>query len=327
MPLDTFIPLAGGLLIAFTFRDELCAAGERMGERVGDVHRNCYLRRSAVKKTLITELTRNQERELIEFRERMWRQGTACAPADRFTAQAAIIEAYAVVKRPPPKFFWMPSPMTCALALYVRFGSMIGCPQRTDLLQRLDIMERIAASCGFWYPRDGICIISDRFAGTSWDGSRNRQGMPFRLHKNDGPAISFRDGWGVYYWHGLRIPPSHEWIIAEKRRLSFETIAKEPNAELRRVMFEIALESDPEIVTRDAKLVSEDEAHGQPRRLLEAIVGGQPVRILEVVNGSVEPDGRRRKFHLGAMAGNTPHECVAASYGRNPERYREADRT
>lgn len=90
---------------------------------------------------------------------------------------------------------------------------------------------------------------------------------------------------------------------------------------------EIALESDPDIVVRNARLIAEDEAHGQPRRLLEASVNGQPIRILEVLNGSVEPDGRRRKFHLGAMAGNTPHTCVAASYGRNPDKYREADRT
>lgn len=34
--------------------------------------------------------------------------------------------------------------------------------------------------------------------------------------------------------------------------------------------------------------------------------------------------GSRRKFHLGAMPGNTPHECVAASFGRPAGKYREA---
>ena len=56
---------------------------------------------------------------MVAFREHMWRQGTSCVLADRATAEAAITDAYAVVKLPKPKIFWMPSPMTCALALYV----------------------------------------------------------------------------------------------------------------------------------------------------------------------------------------------------------------
>jgi hypothetical protein len=51
------------------------------------------------------------------------------------------------------------------------------------------------------------------------------------------------------------------------------------------------------------------------------------VRILEVSNGTREPDGTRRTFHLGAMPGDTPHQVVAASYGINPETYRESVRT
>jgi hypothetical protein len=51
------------------------------------------------------------------------------------------------------------------------------------------------------------------------------------------------------------------------------------------------------------------------------------VRIIEVTNGSLEPDGTRRKFHLGAMPGENPHEAIAASYGINPRHYREAVRT
>jgi hypothetical protein len=396
---------------------------------------------ASVKKSLINELTKDQERELVEFRERMWRQGTACLPVDRVTATKAIADAYAVIKRPPPKMFWMPSPMTAVLALYVlrkladeaqkpevaaalraglraglgaglgdglrdglraglgdglgaglrdglgaglwdglwaglrdglwdglrdglgaglwaglgagldlygriwpgqvdtywlafyRFGSMIGCPQRESLLERLDIMERIVASCGFWFPRDGVCIVSDRFAGVSWDNSRNRQGLPIRLHHDAKHAVSFRDGWGLYYWHGLRIPPSHEWLFTERAKLAASSIDKEPNAELRRIMLEI-YGFDRYCAEREAKVIAADDLHGQPRRLLEVTVAGEPVRIVEVINGSLEPDGTRRKFHLGAAraAGSrtppkTPDAAIANSYGIAPKHYREAVRT
>jgi len=211
------------------------------------------------------------------------------------------------------------------LAFY-RFGSIINCPQKGDLLARLDIMERISASCGFWYPRDGVCIVSDRFSSVSWDESRNNVGLPFRLHRSDGPAISFRDGWGQYYWHGLRIPLSHHWIIESKDRINPETIEGESNAELRRVMLEI-FGFERYLEARESRIISQDELHGFPRRLHEVMIAGQATRIIEVVNGSLEPDGSRRKFHLGAMPGDTPHDVIAASYGISPQHYREAIRS
>jgi hypothetical protein len=49
---------------------------------------------------------------------------------------------------------------------------------------------------------------------------------------------------------------------------------------------------------------------------------------MDVYNGSLEPDGTRRRFMLGALSGvSTVHEAVAASYGLNPGAYREAVRT
>jgi hypothetical protein len=47
-----------------------------------------------------------------------------------------------------------------------------------------------------------------------------------------------------------------------------------------------------------------------------------------VVNGSLEPDGSRREFMISAEEeSRTPHDAVAASYGRPKKLYREAVRT
>ncbi len=57
-------------------------------------------------------------------------------------------------------------------------------------------------------------------------------------------------------------------------------------------------------------------------------VGNDRHRVIHVVNGSLEPDGSRREFVLGAMSGaRTAHEAVAMSYGINPQHYREVVRT
>ena len=62
----------------------------------------------------------------------------------------------------------------------------------------------------------------------------------------------------------------------------------------------------------------------RPRRLYN--VDG--ARFIHVINGSLEPDGTRREFFLGADPdAATPHEAVAASYGRPAAAYREAVRT
>jgi hypothetical protein len=118
----------------------------------------------------------------------------------------------------------------------------------------------------------------------------------------------------------------------EAQHLDVLAVEAETNVEWRRVMLEREYGGrtgfDIYLQARQPHVLAEDEVHGQPRRLLETRAkGGGPIRIVEVINGSAEPDGTRRKFYLGAMRGRTPHEVVAASYGINPDVYREAVRT
>lgn len=54
-----------------------------------------------------------------------------------------------------------------------------------------------------------------------------------RLHCEDGAAVQYPDGWGVYSWHGVRV--SEEIITGT---LTFEQIMAEENAEIKRVMIE-----------------------------------------------------------------------------------------
>jgi hypothetical protein len=48
-------------------------------------------------------------------------------------------------------------------------------------------------------------------------------------------AVRFRDGWGVYVWHGITVP---SWVIEHPEQISTDKINGEKNAEVRRVMIE-----------------------------------------------------------------------------------------
>jgi hypothetical protein len=174
--------------------------------------------------------------------------------------------------------------------------------------------------------RNGAYSMHTDFAMISDRPVHIRRNAAGQLHSDAGAAIAWRDGWELFFWHGLLIPPSHHWIVTHRDRICPENIELERNAELRRVMLEI-YGFDRYAAARSAKVVAADQLHGFPRRLLEIDVKGDSLRVIEVTNGSLDPDGSRRKFHLGAMRGETPHDVIAASYGIAPKHYREAVRS
>lgn len=178
--------------------------------------------------------------------------------------------------------------------------------------------ENAAIHGGFRWVHEDFCIVSDRPSVLKVDESN-------RPHCDDGPSHLWRDGFSIFHWHGYRIPDDHQWIITDKSRITAEAIMSEPNAELRRIMCEITAF---EPIRSIAKVVAEDrDGNGHPRRLMVAGIGGEEIRIVEVHNGSLEPDGSRRAFLLGAMPGATPHDAIAASFGISPKHYVEAVRT
>jgi hypothetical protein len=62
----------------------------------------------------------------------------------------------------------------------------------------------IARSSGLWWPFEKIAIMSDRPAELHVNAAR-------LLHREDGPAAVYRDGWSVYAWSGKAVP--EKWIM------------------------------------------------------------------------------------------------------------------
>ena len=89
--------------------------------------------------------------------------------------------------------------------------------------------ERAQAAHCSWLPHQQyFCMICDRPDALA----RNEQEL---FHREDGAAISFRDGWGIYSWRGVVVPRD---VIMEPDTVTVQRIRAETNVEQARCMIE-----------------------------------------------------------------------------------------
>ena len=110
---------------------------------------------------------------------------------------------------------------------YYRFAQEIGCVFNEGDTKRMDIMEAISSQCEWWWPFDGIVFVSQR-PKVYWDGEG-------RIHREDGPAVEYKGGYGLSFWRGTCIP--NEWIAGGPPEA--DKIMSIPNTEQRRVACEM----------------------------------------------------------------------------------------
>ena len=79
----------------------------------------------------------------------------------------------------------------------------------------LDGLLRVAVSAGWWWPFTNAVIITERPTTLHVDPQGD-------LHRADGPALVYPDGWSLYAWHGTLVP---SWVITGPTP---ELIAAEP---------------------------------------------------------------------------------------------------
>lgn len=186
----------------------------------------------------------------------------------------------------------------------------------------------------------GLAVISERPVEYHLDADDN-------LSNRAGPAVRWANGYEIYAVGGIPIGIANQWMIRDPDSITKSRLLEIRNAEIRRIAMEIAgperlaglggrIESTDKDINRfKRQLISFDAsdphnyAWGDEEGIL--VEDGEiqaEARILNVINGSLEPDGSRREFYLGAMPdASTPHEAVAMSYGIRPEFFKEAVRT
>ena len=192
----------------------------------------------------------------------------------------------------------------------------------------------ITRNCGWIYPFADFCILTDRPSQILRD-DRNR------LHSENDAALLYRDGYGIWAHHGVRVP---SWVIDTPSNITAAKIESEENQEIRRVMMSrYRLGEDvfgAAAYLRDAggEIVDHDDKWGTLR--CKHRHGDSDVMIVEVVNNTPERDGSFKHYWLrvhpelrpirampdGTMQIGEPqlptaHNAVASTWGKRGEEF------
>ena len=179
-------------------------------------------------------------------------------------------------KIPAQTTYWWGSMDLYWIAFY-QFCAYIGVQYQSETVNGLQIMDEIGKSCGWWYPRDGVCIVCDRPEHISMDQEN-------RLHNDAGPSVQFRDGWKLYYIHGVRVP---ELVVEHPDHITIDMIDAEENAEVRRVMVERYGQSRY-LLDAGAIVLSRDDYGVLLRR---EVPDDEPIVMVRVLNSTPEAEG------------------------------------
>jgi len=308
----------------------------------------------------IKELTPEQKAEMVVWRKRWFDIGSCCDPADKPKAEAAISKMYELIGQTAPKFIWCKSPLDANreihryskglpadhslegedieiqgayqwgqmdsywISFYLFCRDVVGVEYSEKDSETLDLWSEIAQSCGWWWPYEGVCFVSDRPLAVHWEDDRD----PPRIHNPNGPAVEYRDGFKVYAIRDIRVEPR---IIENPETITFEEILRERNAEIRRVLLR---QYGEERFVNDSrvKMFAQDE-----EGILYSIDGEDiDFMLLKVINSTPEPDGSLKPYFLTTFTSTettrentgidyhgpwTPHAARAISFKIHPDKF------
>lgn len=134
--------------------------------------------------------------------------------------------------------------------------------------------EDTDTSCGWWWPHTEFVVVTDRPAYLHRDANG-------QLHSAAGPAIAWRNGRGMYFWHGTGVP--EEWV-EHPDQMNPEIALNHPNIEQRRCAAEIM--GWDRVLGSLNPIVVDTDPDPQIGVLLEATIGEDRERFLRVVCGT-----------------------------------------
>jgi hypothetical protein len=163
------------------------------------------------------------------------------------------------------------------------------------------------------------------------DPTRPRGWGSHRLHRDDGPAIVWPDGWGVWSWHGTRVP---QRVIERPETLTAHEVNTEENAEVRRAMLE---RMGMERFVREAGAIIVNTDEWGTLYSIPPANDDEPLMVVKVTNSTPEPDGTFKDYLIpvdpNAYGGLlTARAAIASTWrikrdGERPENWELAFKT
>ena len=201
------------------------------------------------------------------------------------------------------------------------FRDVIGLQLPED--EKYRAWEACAVEGGFRVVHEEFCIVCDRPEVLTIDDQN-------RPHNATGPSHRWRDGWALYYWHGMRIPAELNFIIHSPEQITVADIEGQTNSELRRVMVDrygparFVVDSGAVVVQElpaDHRMVGLRSA----RLLRKEVSGDEPIVFVDLLNSTPEPDGTVKRYMLrvdpnayGGLASKNVHAAAASTWRTGP---------
>jgi hypothetical protein len=279
----------------------------------------------------IKELTPDQVAQLDVYRDKFIGIGLKTSKKiDKAKAKKAITLAYEKANLKCPKdFYWEGSPyagakkagellgVTPQEALgYVCYGS-----QEAGWLSQYAYLEDVCGldcsllhgligclDIGWWWPMDNAVVVTP----LPTEIHRDVQG---RLHRPDGFAITYPDGWGVYSFHGVRVvePKLVEKMIAGN--FTGQEIMDQTNVELRRIM--LSRVGAERLLKDDVFKFTESHKDESGKLYRSAPINGETITLVQF---SCPSTGREYILRVDPAA-TTAHGAIASTFGLQDSEY------
>ncbi len=174
-----------------------------------------------------------------------------------------------------------------------------------DEVERLAFLSHAAAGYLFL---PGVCFVCRKTDSLT----TNQAGRP---HNAEGPAATWVDGYCVYSWRGITVDQK---IIENANSLNVYDIAREANAELRRIKIDLYGESRY-LMDAGAEVLHADET-GILYRV--KLASDEDLVMVKVKNSTPEPDGSYKNYFLRVPPWVTrARQAVAWTFGMNEAEY------
>ncbi|MBZ0187978.1 MAG: hypothetical protein K8F91_17150 [Candidatus Obscuribacterales bacterium] len=194
------------------------------------------------------------------------------------------------------------------LPLHFYMTSTIQDIYSADLTKKLRLWNGIlnGAYASIFY--DGICFLCDQPESLILDNER-------RYHGENGPALTFADGYKVYAWHGRGVP---EEIIEKPELITIERIEKETNIEIRTILVE-RYGLSRFLKDTNARIIDQDQCGVLYRKDFQV---EEPLCVVMVANATPEPDGTYKPYFLRVPPDRmTARSAVAWTFGLSTDDY------
>jgi hypothetical protein len=213
------------------------------------------------------------------------------------------------------------------------FREVCGLELSDGLWEKAKAYEATMESACWWYPHRDFVMVCER--PTKIHRELTNPNTPrglgsHRLHNENGAAVAFSDGWGVYSIHGVQIPFAQRHIVESPEKITVAEIETETNAEVRRIMIDrygaarYINNSDTIIVHT---LADDCEIQGlrSAKLLRKDVLNDESIVYVDLLNSTPEPDGTVKRYMLrvdpnayGGEASKNAH-AAAASTWRNAD--------